>query len=496
MGSFRDFLDDLKNKGELNVIEKEVDWELQASAICAMSQRVGGPAVRFNKVKDYPGLPLVGGVYSGPGYIEWPQQTRLMQGRIALALGLERDTHYDEVLETVIERKSAGIRAIEVESGPCQEVVLEGEDVDLYRYPIPKLHDRDGGRYLTSHVVLTKDAESAWTNFGIYRLMLAGRNRLVQGTAPRLTRPRHIEQMVAKYAAHGEPLPFAIVIGAPPEMMMTACLDTLPASDEYATAGGLGLNSLPLVKARLSDILVPASAEMILEGHIYPDVNGEEGPFAAISYYTSKVKNFVYQVECITHRQRPILPFVAEGARASDSMCLFSLLHSAELTVLLRSCGVSAKWVTLPVEGRMVLAVVCLAVQPIPGLQGRAADLIFGNSPFVRQIIFVDPDVDSQDLILATTDRTFKANFMRDYVVSPMDKPLGLTENHDFSGSLTSTMYIDATWRMDRPRETIPRRITFESCFPPEVQQKVVENWNEKWKLTPRVARQKGEEGK
>ncbi|RJX19995.1 MAG: UbiD family decarboxylase [Desulforudis sp.] len=492
MGAFKEFLDDLKNKGELKVITEEVDGELQASAICTMSQRVGGPAVWFDNVKGYPGMPLVGSVYCGPGFIEWPQQTRRMQGRMAMALGLEPDTHYDEVLETVIDRKSSPIRAIEVETGPCRDVVMEGPEVDLYRYPIPKIHDKDGGRYLTSHVVLTRDAESGWTNLGVYRLMLTGRNTLVQGTAPRLTRPRHIQQMVTKYAQKGRPLPFAIAIGPPPEMMMAACLDTPPGTDEYALAGGLGLSSLAVVKARLSDILVPADAEIILEGHIYPQEMGEEGPFGGVSFYTNKTQDFVYRVECITQCQNPILPFVAEGARFSDTMCLFSLLHSAELTTLLRNCGVPVKWVTLPVEARLVLAVVCLAAQPVPGLQGRSADLIFGNSPFVRQVIFVDPDVDSEDLILALTDRVYKANFIRDYCIDPkIDKPLGLTENGDFNRQLTSCMYIDATWRMDRPSETIPRRVTFESCFPEEVQEKVIKNWNEKWKLSPRVWRYK-----
>ena len=133
---FRDFLDNLKEEGELKEIDETVDWDLQGSAICAMSQRVGGPAVRFNNVKDYPGIPLVGSVYAGPGFIDWPQQARRMQGRIAMGLGLEPDTHYDELLETIIDRKGSAIRPIEVESGPCQEVVLEGDDIDLYKYPV------------------------------------------------------------------------------------------------------------------------------------------------------------------------------------------------------------------------------------------------------------------------------------------------------------------------------------------------------------------------
>ena len=487
---FRDFLDNLQEAGELKEIAEPVDWDLQASAICAMSQRVGGPAVRFNNVKDYPGLPLVGSVYCGPGFIDWPQQKRRMQGRIAMGLGLEPDTHYDELLEIIIDRKRSSIRPIEVEKGPCQEVVLKGDEVDLYKYPIPRLHDKDSGRYLTSHVVLTRDEARKWTNFGIYRLMLTGRDSLVQGTAPRLIQPRHIDQMVSEASKRGEAVPFAVVIGAPPEMTMAACLSQPPGAGEYSLAGALGLGSMALVKAKLSDILVPAGAEIVLEGHIYPGEMAEEGPFASISFYTDRVQNFVYRVECITQRKDPILPFVAEGARPSDSMCLLSLFHSVELTEFLRMCGVLVKYVTLPVEGKLCLAVVSLAAQPVPGLPGRLGKLIFGMSPFVRQVLVVDPDVDSEDFCIANTDRTFKANFERDYHISRgVCKPLGLTENHDFKTGLTSTMIIDATWRMDRAPETIPRRVTFESCFPEEIQKKVIEDWNEKYKLSPKVFR-------
>lgn len=488
MASFRSFLDDLAKQDELRSIDEQVDWDLESSAICAMSQRTGGPAVQFANVKDYPGMPLVGSLFSGPGMFEWPQLKRKMHGRMAIALGLEPDIHYDDMFATVMDRRRAPIRAIEIEAGPCQEVVIQPHDVDLYKYPIPRIHDKDGGRYLTSHVVLTRDAETGWTNFGIYRLMLAGRNKLVHGGLPRRTRPSDVEAMVAKYHQRGEALPFAIVIGAPPEMTMAACLMSPPGTDEYALAGGLGLTSPTLVKAKLSDIMVPAEAEIILEGHIYPGEMAEEGPFAWISYYTPRVKNFVYRVELITQRKDPVLPFVAEGAKPSDTMCLFSLLHSVELTEPCRMMGCPIRWITLPVEAKLCLAVVCLEAQPIPGLQGRLAHIIFGMSPFVRQMIIVDPDVDSEDLCKAIEDRSFKSHLERDWHISARaDKSAGLTENHDFETNLTSTLFIDATWRLDRPLETIPRRCTFEACFPDDLKERVVKVWNEELKLTPKA---------
>ncbi len=489
---FRAFLEELKDEGELREIDKEIDWELQSSAICAMSQRVGGPAVKFNNVKDYPDIPLIGSIYCGPGFYYWPQLPRRMHGRIAMALDLEKDTHYDELLGTILDRKKSAIRPIEVEAGPCQEVILEGGDIDLYKYPIPYIHDKDGGRYLTSHLILTRDEEQKWTNFETHRLMVLRRDKLVQGTLARMTRPSNLDMMATAAANKAMPLPFAVVIGAPPEMTLEAHLNQPPGKDEYSIAGALGLNSIPLVKAKLSNILVPAGAEIVLEGHIYPGETAMEGPYAHISYYSEKMQNLVYRVECITQRKDPILPFEIEGARASDKMCMLSVMHSAEIHELLQLCGVPVKWVTLPVEAKLCLAVVCLSSQLLPGYPGRVSELIYGTSPYVRQVLVVDSDVDSEDLVKALMDRVLKANFERNYFISNRsDNPLGLTENHDFKTLTTSTLCIDATWRMDRPPETIPRRVTFEYCIPEDIQEKVLTDWNNVLKLSPKVWRYK-----
>jgi 4-hydroxy-3-polyprenylbenzoate decarboxylase len=489
MGSFRDFLDELKQGGELNVIGEPIDWDLQAAAICAMSQKTGGPAVQFDNVKDFPGTSMVGSLLTGPGFIEYPQVPRKMHGRIAVALGLAADIHYTDLLETVVERMDAPIRAVEVDSGPCQEVVIEKDDVDLYKYPIPRLHDQDGGRYLTFHSVLVRDEEKAWTNIGTYRLELAGRNTLVSGTIPRRTGPSHLERIVKGYHDRGKPAPFAVVLGAPPEIMMAGAVSSPEGTDEYALAGGLGLNSIPLLKARLSDIMVPANAEIVLEGHIYPGDVAEEGPFGGPSYYLERSKNnFPFRVESISQRQNPILPFIAESARPSDTMCLFSVLHSAELLKTLRNGGFPIKWVILPVETRLCLGIASLAAQPVPGLPGRLGYLMVAHSPFVRQVLVVDPDLDSEDLPSIITDRSWKASAERDYYLpSRIDKPLGWTENHSFKEKLGSWLLIDATWRNDRDPASKPRRTSFEVCFPEDVRKKAISNWNREWKLSPKV---------
>ena len=322
--------------------------------------------------------------------------------------------------------------------------------------------------------------------------MLAGRNQLVHGGIYRPGVTRNVEELVEKYRTKGEPMPFAIVIGAPPPMMMVACMHFPLGYPEYAFAGGLGAKPLILVEAKLNeDILVPADAEIVLEGHVYPGEMAEEGPFAAISCYTERGKSFVYQIECVTQRKKPILPFIAEGVRGSDSMCLLSVMHSVELMNMIPlsvpAAFISPKWLTLPIEAKLVLAVASIRrPQPFPGLPASMANGMFSRSPFVRQAIFVDDDVDAHDLLTVMSDKLYKTR-IENFVVQTWRRARGLTENHDWDSLYTTGAYIDATWRLDRPVESIPRRVEFDVMFPEEIKEKVKKAWNEELKLSPRA---------
>ena len=335
MRTLRSFLDDLKSTNNLKVIEDRVNWDLQASAICGMNQKVGGPAVHFTNISGCPGASLVGSLFTGPGFAYENEQNRKMHSKIAIGLGLEPDIHYDELMEVLGDRMRAPIGGIEVGHGAIDEVTKEGNDINLLEYPFPRIHDKDAGRYITTGVMMTRDAEMGWTNWGIYRLLVTGRDRLVMGTLPHLTRARDVQVMVKKYAEKGEPLPFAIAIGVPPAMFFAAAKLNPPGVDEIGMTGGLMLDPLATIKAKLSDIKIPADAEMVLEGHIYPGEMADEGPFGGVSYYTPKEQNIVYRVELIRHRKDPIIPFVAEGMMPSDTVCIYSVFHSRDLMDML-----------------------------------------------------------------------------------------------------------------------------------------------------------------
>ena len=492
MRTLRSFLDDLKKTDNLINIDDEVNWDLQAAAICGMNQRVGGPAVHFTNVSGYPGASLAGSLFTGPGYSYENEVNRKMQTKIAVGLGLEPDIHYEELMEVLGERLSSPIRGIEVDSGSVEEVVKEGDEVNLWEYPFPRIHDKDAGRYLTSHVVMTRDAETGWTNWGVYRFLVTGRNELVMGTLPHLQRSRDAQMIAKKYAEKGEPLPFAVVIGVAPALFFTAAMLSPPGVDELGIAGGLMLDPVATIKAKLSDIAIPAEAEMVLEGHIYPGDTKDEGPFGWVSYYTPKQQSLVYRVERISHRKNPIIPFVAEGMMPSDTVCIYSVFHSRQLMDNLTANKCTVRYVALPVEARLTLGIAAMEVK-VPGMAQRIANNLIGGSPFVRKAVVVDADIDGEDLCPALNDMAQKSHPLRDVHVHPrVDKTLGWTENHDWDTGLTSTVWWDAAWpygKEENEPETLPMRGEFEIIYPKELQEEVIRKWNDVLKLEPKAWR-------
>jgi 4-hydroxy-3-polyprenylbenzoate decarboxylase len=312
--------------------------------------------------------------------------------------------------------------------------------------------------------------------------MVLAKNKLVNSTpirGPALMGKRHIEIIFNKYVAQNEPMPFAIVIGVSPAQLMTAAMN-LPADlDEASIAGGLMLEPIPMIKAQLSDILIPADAEIVMEGHIYPGETAEEGPFAGISHYTERGTGLVYTVELISHRKNPILPFVTPAVKTSDTLALFSVLHSHELFELLRKQAFPVRWVTLPVEAKLCLCFVSTDTHLHAGLPKRIASIIFARSPLVEHLVILDSDVDSEDLATAFNDSHQKAHPGRNYHISRIDRILSPAANHDLDTGKSSTLYVDATWRVDRPPINIPKRVGFETSYPLDMQERVIKRWEE-----------------
>ncbi len=278
MRDLREFIAKLEELGELKVIDKPVHWNQEASGICAMTNRVGGPAVHFKNIKGYPeGYSLLGSSLSGAGTL-WPGVKRKPWIRLCIALEIDPETEYAELLNDLISREDHTLHATELSTGPCKEEIQLGSDVDLFKFPFPLLHEGDAGRYSTMHNIMAKDPETGWQDWGASRLMICDSQTLVgsflpvypQGTDILYCRGEWLWKIYQKYEAQGEPMPVCVTIGGPPVLYISGLTFQKEGQDRAELSGGLAQSPIDLVKAELSNLMVPAYAEIVIEGEVPP----------------------------------------------------------------------------------------------------------------------------------------------------------------------------------------------------------------------------------
>jgi UbiD family decarboxylase len=292
----RRFLAVLESAGELLRVDRQVDWDGEIAEIQRMSMKRGGPATLFEAVKGHSDTWCRKLFVGGLGTIK----------RMALMLGLPADAGVSKVVEALAHGFSNPIEPVIVASGPVKTHVYKAEDVDLFQFPAPKWHPDDGGRYINTWCgVVTQDPEGGPFNVGIYRGQILTRNKIGVKLMPQKGWGKHY----ARYRELGAPMPVAVFYGGDPALgFMSGC--PLPVPDEYGIAGALMGEAVKLVKCETNDLMVPADAEIVVEGSISTDAASyePEGPFGEWTGYYAPVKpNPVLQVDCVTFRDDPIL---------------------------------------------------------------------------------------------------------------------------------------------------------------------------------------------
>jgi 4-hydroxy-3-polyprenylbenzoate decarboxylase len=329
-------IEQLEAEGELRRIKAEVDWDLEIGGITrtVLDQRKFRPALLFENIKDYKDGRctkfFTGGMFSF--------------GKVALFLGLPKDTHPREIFRFVKDRFQQRIKPVIVDSGPAKENILRGDQINLYDFPVPRWRPLDGGRYIiTSCMVITRDPDSGVQNIGMYRGMITSPNSI----PVLLTPTQHWGLHFRKYEQRGQPMPVAVAIGVDEPILMSACAPVLhPDYSEYELAGSLVGEPIPLVKCETSDLEVPANSEIVIEGTISPDPSTfeMEGPFGEYTGYYGGLASPkpTIKVDCITHRNDPILRGTWEGGTPG---------RPAETSWFAAPPGIAATWNFLEMVG-------------------------------------------------------------------------------------------------------------------------------------------------
>jgi len=454
--SLGEFLSELDHRGDLLRVTRPVSRDLEITEVTQRVLRADGPALLFENV---PGasMPVVTNLLGSPR-------------RIAAALGATNVEQVAERVERLVHlRPPAGIvgavrdlsgtietlstlRSLapkRVRSAPCQEV--EETTVDLDRLPILKCWPKDGGRTVTFPIVITKDPETGESHTGIYRLQQYGRDTLGMHFQVHRVGANNYR----KWAARGEKMPVAAVIGADPATVFSGLAPVPEGISNFVFAGFLRSEPVDLVSARSVDLEVPANAEIVLEGYVDPAERAVEGPFGDHTGYYSAPEPFpVFHVTCVTHRSRPVYLTTVTGKPPTEDAVLGKAVERVFRPVV-RMVLPEIVDMNLPMEGLFINVGIVSVRKAYPDHPRKVMHALWGlgQMMFTRYLIVVDEDVDVHDLSEVLYRVGLQADPGQDFEIShgPVDQ---LSISNPVP-NLGAKVGIDATRK--RPEDGFPR---------------------------------------
>ena len=459
----RDFMAQLEQQGELKRVKAPVSPVLEMTEICDRTLRAEGPAILFENVTGST-MPVLGNLFGTPR-------------RVALGMGAQDVGALREIGKTLAYLKEPepprGLRDAwdklpllkqvlnmapkEVRRAVCQDTVIEGPDVDLSRIPVQHCWPGDIAPLITWGLVVTRGPHKKRQNLGIYRQQVIGRNKVIMRWLAH--RGGALDFREFAKANPGQPFPIAVVLGCDPATILGAVTPVPDTLSEYQFAGLLRGSKTEVVQCIGNDLHVPATAEIILEGHIYPDANHPsgyehalEGPYGDHTGYYNEQDWFpVFTVDRITQRPDPIYHSTYTGKPPDEPAVLGVALNEVFVPILQKQFPEIVDFY-LPPEGCSYrMAIVSIRKQ----YPGHAKRILFGVWSFLRQfmytkfIVVVDEDVDTRDwkeVIWAITtrmdpvrDTTLVENTPIDYLdfaspVSGLGGKMGLDATNKWPG--------------------------------------------------------------
>ena len=457
----REFVAHLESDGRLRRIAAEVSPRLEMTEVCDRVLRAGGPALLFERPAGFD-MPVLANLFGTVDRVAaamgaaGPQALREIGKLLAYLKEPEPPKGIAELWERMpVLKQVLHMAPKERSSGPCQEVVWEGKDVDLYRLPVQTCWPEDAGPLITWGLTVTRGPHKARQNLGIYRQQVLGPNRVImrwlahRGGA--LDFRDHCQE------SPGTPFPVAVVLGADPATLLAAVTPVPDTLGEYQFAGLLRGSRTELVQCIGSKLQVPANAEIVLEGAIAPGDTAEEGPFGDHTGYYNETERFpVFTIERMTLRRRPLYHSTYTGKPPDEPAMLGVALNEVFVPLLVRQFPEIVDFY-LPPEGCSYrLAVVSMKKQ----YPGHAKRVMFGVWSFLRQfmytkfIVVCDDDVDVRDWKEVVWALTTRVDPARDTLIAE-NTPIDYLDFASPVSGLGSKMGIDATSKW--PGETSRR---------------------------------------
>lgn len=414
--SLRDFLAVLEERNLVHRIPVPVEKDWEVGAICRENFDREGPALLFENVGQYR-TPLLVGLLA-------------TRERYALAMGIEPRTEAIAHKWRQAYAQPIKPRLVSRNQAPCKEVVLDYVDLFGEPFPVPKWHELDAGPELgTLHAVITRDPETGWINVGNYRNQIF--NSTEMGCYVLAIPPRHIRLHWEKWKARGQAMPVAVAIGPEPYLNVTSVSAVPVQVDEYDIAGGLKGEPVEVVKAELSDLWVPAQAEIVIEGEMPIDKFWPvEGPFGEfLGFMGGAVQDSMYiEVKKVTHRRNPIFQGTYEGRPPNESTTVRSMGRSAAIMEHLRRAGLGGiRDVCATPAGCAGFHVVVSIQKSYPGHVRDVMANVWGHpNLFCKHVTVVDEDIDPWNPFLVEWAVATRVQACRDVVTIPGGKSITL----------------------------------------------------------------------
>ena len=452
----RDFIANLEQRGELKRISVEVDPVLEMTEICDRVLRAGGPAILFENPKGSE-VPVLANLFGTPDRVAMGMGEASVEALrdVGKLLAFLKEPEPPKGMKDAwqklpIYKQVMNMAPKVVKKAVCQEVVLQGDDIDLSQYPIQLCWPEDAAPLITWGLVVTKGPDKSRQNMGIYRQQVLSKNRVIMRWLSH--RGGALDFKEWQQTHPGEPFPISVVLGCDPATILAAVTPIPDSLSEYAFAGLLRGSKTELVKCQTNDLQVPASAEIVLEGYLHPDDMADEGPYGDHTGYYNEVDSFpVFTVERITQRRDPIYHSTYTGRPPDEPAVLGVALNEVFVPILQKQFPEIVNFY-LPPEGCSYrVAVVSMKKQ----YAGHAKRVMMGIWSFLRQfmytkfVIVVDDDIDVrnwQDVIWAMTtrmdpsrDATLVENTPIDYLdfaspVSGLGSKMGLDATNKWPG--------------------------------------------------------------
>ena len=464
----RDFISQLQLIGELKHVSVPISPFLEMTEICDRTLRAGGPALLFDQPVGHT-IPVLGNLFG-------------TAQRVALGMGAQEVSELRKIGHVLAMLKEPeppkGVKDLlglgslvkslwdmapkELRGAPCHDIVWEGRDVDLSRLPIQHCWPGDIAPLITWGLVITKGPQKKRQNLGIYRQQVLGPNKVIMRWLAQ--RGGALDFREHALANPGKPYPIVVALGADPATILGAVTPVPDSLSEYQFAGLLRGSRTELVKAIGSELRVPASAEIVLEGHIYPDENDPrgfehalEGPFGDhTGYYNEQDRFPVFTVDRITMRREPIYHSTYTGKPPDEPAILGVALNEVFIPLLQKQFSEIVDFY-LPPEGCSYRMAV---VQMKKAYPGHAKRVMFGVWSFLRQfmytkfIVVVDEDVNIRDWKEVIWAITTRVDPSRDTMMVDQT-PIDYLDFASPVSGLGSKMGIDATnkWPGETSRE-------------------------------------------